>query len=347
MWPINPEFRWEPQRSHRATCRVEVWSAGKLIEDDAEILDGSVTEKRVTGLRASLSLSVPPSEEWLGWFELPLLEIRTFAGISWKRSFFQCPLGVFPLMPPERKLPLSEISFSADDRWQIVAQNDLLYAWQGPAGKASQLAARLMREAGFDSVAIDVTQDVESPALMWDKSRHDLISGYLEPINAEAFVDRTGQAVIRDRATAVGRDLTDGDDGTVVSISSTQDWSGVYNAIGVTSSKTDVVLPPVIVSIKDPLHPAHYSRIGRRSLQYSSQLISNYGDAYNAGVAKLEKVSAPALSWTVSCVPDPTRMPGDLITVTTELGVVKAVVQEVTHPLGSGSQKIRLAAPLS
>lgn len=347
MWPINPEFRWEPGRSHRAISRVDVWSAGKLQASGMEILDGSVTEKRVTGVRASLSLSVPPTTEWLDLFDLPLLEIRPYAGISWGRSEFLCPMGVFPVMPPERKLPQSGISINADDRWQVIQQNDLLYYWPGPAAWASALAARLMTESGLSpDPAVNVTKDVQSPAIMWDKSRHDLIAGYLEPIGAEAYVDRTGQPVIQDRATTPGRNLTDGEGGTVVSISSTADWSKVYNAVGVTSSKNDVVLDPVVVSITDPLHPAHYSKIGRRSMRYSSQLISNFGDAYNAAVAQLEKVSAPALSWSVTCVPDPTRMPGDLITVTTDLGAVQAVVQEVSHPLGPGAQTIKLGAAL-
>jgi hypothetical protein len=243
-------------------------------------------------------------------------------------------------------LPASSVSVSADDRWQKVTQNDLLYFWQAPAGTNTDLAKRLMFEAGLGETSVYVSRPVWSPALMWDKSRVDLIQGYLEPTGSEAFVDRTGLAVIRDRAPDVGRDLADGEDGTVVTVTSTQDWSKVVNAVAATSSKNDVVIEPQIALITDWDHPAHESRIGRRTFRYQSPLISTVGDAMQAARSQLEKLSAPALSWSVDCVPDPTRMPGDLLTVSTALGAVRATVQEVTHPLGSGAQKIKLGAAL-
>jgi hypothetical protein len=344
VWPIQPEFRWEPGRSHTSFTRVEVWSQGSLVESAAPIIDGTITERWVTGPRASLSLSVEPSPEWLEWLVLPDLELRPFAGISWGRSRFECPLGVFPTMPPARSLPASTVSVSADDRWQVVTQNDLEFFVQGPSGSNIELAARLMSEAGLGEVSVSVSRRVLSPALMWDKSRDELIKGYLEPTGAEAFVDRTGVAVIRDRTAVEGRDLTDGEDGTVVNITSTQDWSKVVNVVAAASSKNDVVVVPQSMSITNWGHPAHESKIGRRVLRYTSPLISSEDEARVAAQGQLDKLSAPALSWSVSCVPDPTRMPGDLITVTTGLGAVQATVQEVTHPLGGAAQSVKLGA---
>jgi hypothetical protein len=253
-------------------------------------------------------------------------------------------LGVFPIVEPTRSLPLNDLSVSADDRWQVVTQNDLEYVIQGPSGSNIELAARLMSDAGLGEVSVSVSRRVLSPALMWDKSRDQLIQGYLEPTGAEAFVDRTGAAVIRDRASVPGRDLTDGVDGTVVSITKTRDWSNVVNVVVASSTKNDVVVVPQSMSITNWGHPAHESKIGRRVTRYSSPLISTEDEARAAGQGQLDKLSAPALSWSVSCVPDPTRMPGDLITVTTGFGSVQATVQEVTHPLGDGAQSVKLGA---
>jgi hypothetical protein len=211
-----------------------------------------------------------------------------------------------------------------------------------------------MREAGLGEVSIQVPEGVDtvSPALMWDKTRHDLIVGYLDPIGCESFVDRTGQAIIQDRVTDPGLPLRDGDNATVVDVTSTKDWSAVINVVSAASTNTNVVLDPVIVSISDPEHPAHWSKFGAtpeagaRVLRYTSQLIENYGDAFNAATAQLAKLSAPALSWTVTCIDDPTRMPGDLVTVTTDLGAIQATVEQVAHPLGAGEQKVTLGAVL-
>lgn len=60
MWPVLPDFRWDPGRSHTAFARIEVWSRNQLVESDAPFIGGTVTERWVTGPRASLSLSVEP-----------------------------------------------------------------------------------------------------------------------------------------------------------------------------------------------------------------------------------------------------------------------------------------------
>jgi hypothetical protein len=347
MWPTPIDVGWDgPVWSHKAITLVEVWSAGVLVGTSDDIIDGDVTEKRATGVRGSLSLTVEANRQWLSWFKLPLLELRVFAGFSFGRTEFLCPLGVFPVSPPSLAVPQKTVSVTADDRWQIVGQNDLLYYWQGPAGKSTELAARLMRESGLDNeIVVTATKDTGAPALMWDKNRHDLIVGYLDPIGAEAFVDRTGQAVIQDRESSPGRDLSDGEGGTVIAASSTLDWSKAINAVGVVSTKTDVDLAPYVLTITDPFHPAHRSRIGDRSTRISSNTISNFGDQVNAATAALAKGSAPALSWTVECVPDPTRMPGDLVTLTVAgLDTVTGTVESVSHPLGKGTQKITLGA---
>lgn len=345
MWPISPELRWEPGRSHRGTSRVEVWSHGELIENDAQIVDGAVTEKWITGSRNSLSLSVPPTTEWETWLALPAVELKVFSGMSWGRSEYLCPMGVFPIFPGSRSLPAKAISINADDRWTWIKEAAMLYDWQGPAGWASVLAERLIREAGFSDVSTFVTRDVISSELMWDKARHDLIVDYLAPIGADAFVDREGLATIRTRGTQPGLDLSDGEGGTVVSISSTEDWSGVVNVVSVTSTKSGVNIEPAIVAITDVSHPAHRSNLGREiRVHLTSNLVENYGDGFNMATDELGRRAAPALSWQIECVPDATRMPGDLLNVSTDLGVIRGAVQEVTHPLMGGNQRIILGA---
>ncbi len=347
MWPVPPSLTWDPSRSHSASTRLEVWSGGEQLSKDAEIITGSVTERWVTGPRSSLTLSVPPTSEWLGWFESPLIELRPFSVISLGTEQFECPMGRFRAAPPALSLPTGAVSITADDQWQVVVQNDLIWITEGPAGNATALAAQIITDSGVaDDVLITTTRVAWAPPLMWDKPRSELVATYLDPIGAEAFVDRLGQVIIRDRLSSPGSDLTDGDSGTVVSITTTPDWSKVVNVVGATSSKNDVVIPVQVAEIGDWGHPAHRTKIGRRTYRYTSQLITTIEEAQTAAWSQLAKLSAPALSWSAQCVPDPTRMPGDELTVTTGLGSVRAVVQEVTHPLGGGAQKVTLGAAL-
>lgn len=344
--PLN--VRWEPGRSHSGAARVDVLSAGQVVAEDVEFIDGSVTETLALGVRAKLALSVEPSRLWLRWFSLPLLELRVWSGLSWGRTEQLLPLGVFPVDPPAQSLPLGEVSISADDRWSYIMRNDLLFDWPGPSDWNTALAARLMVEGGLDEPTITVDRDLISPGVMWEGKRHDLIKNYLLPIGADAYVDRMGLPWIETRRYTDAGSLTDGEDGTVVKVSSTVDLSGVYNAVGAASSKSGVVIdPPAFVAITDVNHPAHPSKIGLRQTRVTSQSIDNYGDAINFARSELERQSSPALGWTVECVPDATRMPGDRVTVTTGLGAVQAVVREVTHPLAGGStQRLSLGATL-
>lgn len=333
MWTVPEWTKWDLSESHQGRCQVDVYSAGEPQAEDVEIVDGTITEKLALGQRSTLSLDVEPSAQWVKWFALPKLELKVWSGISWGRSEYLIPMGVFVVDPPGRTLPASLVTLSGNDRWQLIAQNDLLYKWPGPAGWATQLAARLMAEGGLPDAVIDVSRDLESPGIMWDGKRHDLIRDYLLPIGADAYVDREGRPVIRTRKESPGRDLTHGSAGTLIKISSEVSLSGVYNAVGAASTKTDITLDPAFVMITDPAHPAHESRIGRRQTLVTSNMIENWGDAYNFARSELARLSSPALAWSAECVPDPTRMPGDRSKVTSELGPISAIVQQVTHPL--------------
>jgi hypothetical protein len=93
----------------------------------------------------------------------------------------------------------------------------------------------------------------------------------------------------------------------------------------------------------DTLNPAHRSKIRKRSLRYSSALIFTREQAFEVAASLLSQKSVSA-GWNVTCIPDPSRMPGDICQVVTGLGSFLGVVEEVTHPLGDGPQTVKLSA---
>lgn len=331
--------------AHSGACRVELWSGSTQLTRAAPILNGGVTEKRVTGIRRTLRLSVDPSTEWAEWLTKPRLEVVPYAGYNYGNSIGEVPMGVFPLDPPGRSLPTKDISITADDRWSRVQNAGFLYAIQSYPGFIRDVIARLIDEVqiGVPTVVTASNSVTQVPPLVWDRSRHDTIVSLLEPIGGEAFFDRYGTPVVRDLTSVPGRPLTDA---TVVTINTSPNWDAVKNEVAVSSSKQGVSFFPAISYIADPNHPAHLWKMGRRSMSYSSPLIDTYAQAQIAAEALLEKHSAPALSWSVSCVPDYSRDAGDRITVSTDLGIVQAVIQEITHPLGPGEQTMVLGAAL-
>lgn len=358
MWELSRPF--DPSKSHEAVSKLQIFSMGEQVAETQDFIDGHITEKWVTGIRATMSLEVEPSRRWLNWLDLPGLEILPFAGLKWGRTTEWIPMGVFPVLGGSRKLPINSLTIDAEDHYQRVRDAEFLYPTMSYVNFVGNVAGRLMQEvASVDQHRIHpVTKepvytprvitrnDVPCPPVLWDKDRHQAIVDLVESIGAEAFFDRYGQPTVKDRNPVFGRYLYDGPGGSLISIDTTVDWSNVVNSISVVSGQNDyTVTPPVVVTITDPAHPAHYSKIGNRFLRWSSKYIVNEQQALKAGQVKLAKMSQPSQNWSITCVPDPTREPGDFIAITAQdLGVVWGAVLEVTHPLGDGAQSIKLGA---
>jgi hypothetical protein len=355
MWDVPA--RWDPSRSHDAISRVDIYSRREFVASTDAIADGMVTEKRASGVRATLDLTLDPTPEWLEWLALPNVELAPYAGMSWGTTEHLCPLGVFPVAPPELSVPVKQVSISAQDRWSLIDRDDFTYVqssyayvWMPDEEHVATvpISRAVVQMINQTNLGADVdnraTNLANLPDMLLDKSRHQTILDFVESIGAEVFVDRLGQPVIQDRANQAGRDLTDGDNGTIISATAKEDLAGVVNRIGVSTSNRDAVFFPVFVAITDPEHPAHEDRIWKRSLRYSSPLLTSADQALTAGRAMLEEKSTKARSWTVTCVPDPSRMPGDIVTVTCDLGTITGVVNEVRHPLGDGEQTVVVGA---
>lgn len=356
MWPSSD--RWDLGRSHTPTARVELWHRSERLVESVPFVDGVVTEKWVTGIRATLSLTVDPSSQWLAWLALPDLELVPFAGVSWGRTSEEVPLGVFPVLFPGVPAPVKTITLSCRDHWQYVDKAKFLYPTMSYPGLIRDVAARLVSELGIGAGRIHpVTKEpVREPlitasstagatSVLWQGSRTDAVSDLVDAISAECFINRFGQPEVRDRLSQTGTDLVDGVGGTIATVDPQIDWSQVINVISVTSSKNDVTFDPAIAMITDPEHPAAINNIGPSFDTYSSPLILDRDQAMATATTMLAKRSAPARSWTVSCIPDPRRMPADEFDLTTSVhGTNRVVVQEVTHPLVGGMQQVKVGA---
>lgn len=343
--------RWNPAASGRDARRVAVYSRGQLITADAPgVQGGEVTEKWATGYRSSLSLTVDPSPEWLSWFKLPGLEIRPYSGMSWGSTEHLMPLGVFTVLPPAQSLPKVAVSVQADDRWAAVDFGDFGFPVPTIPGRIRDVIARLVADVQApwaDPITITSTSGaVLAAGGLWDKSRMETIGTLASSIGAEVFYGRDGGLIVQDRATSDGAPLVDGDGGTVLTVVKNPDSGQVYNAVAVSGSNNDTPFDPVVVAITDINHPAHRSNLGfERVLKFSSPLLASRDQAITAGQSLLEKHTAPALTWTVTCIPDASRKAGDLIPFTTEeWGTVQVTVQEIHYPLGDGAQSLTLAA---
>jgi hypothetical protein len=231
------------------------------------------------------------------------------------------------------------VTFQGGDWWSWLAAAEFKPAQPAHGGRIRDVARRVVIEGGLAEPLVSLSSEAVMPTgLMWDKSFHLAIADGLAVVDGEGFVNRDGVPILQDRATVYGRALTDGDGGTVLQATSTEDWADVKNAIVVTSSNTDVKFDPVFLEITDPTHPAHRSKVGaRRTFEFSSPLFTARDQAVAAAPSMLARRAGPALSWQLSCLSDPSVDAGDIVPVSTGLGNVTARVRKVVHDLASGA----------
>lgn len=332
--------------AHRVTSRVEVWSEGQMLSESASFEDGSVSNDWVVaGISRHLNLLVEPSRDWLRWFDYPNLEVRPFRGVRYSASAsVECPMGVFPVLPPEMARPMSPIKITADDYYQRVTTADLWFPVMSPDGRVVDTVAGLLTGAGLREPRVLTTSQQRTPPTLLDKTRHDSVLMFSKSAALETVVDRQGVPVVQD-ARVLGSPsftLLTGGGGAAVGLVVQPDWSRVFNMVVVTSSAQGVEFTPQLAAITDPDHPAHPKRIGSRVKKYSSPLLTTAEAAEAAAVSILARVSAAARSYTYAAFPNPAIDAGDSVLGATMTGTEVSQILNVTTPLTAkgGAQQV-------
>jgi hypothetical protein len=334
MW----QTEWSSDRFDRALAgsgrdvtKLQLWGQQGLITADAPFSTCTVKEKWGTGIRMSLSLTVEPSRQWLTWLEQPLTA-QVYRGIEAGTHSEMFPWGAFELDSPKRSVPVSLLEFTSDDRWTWVIRDDFATNKAAYVGKLKDSAYALMAEVNLWPEVTATSEAIQPPAI-WEKSRSETLAEMMAAMGADAYVSRIGRGVIEDHYPEVTDSvLRDGSGGTVVTAVVEPDLGSLYNVVYVTSSAQDVWFEPQQVQVTNPSHPAHPNKIGRRVRRFASPLLFNADQAQQAGVTLLSKESQLARRYTITCIPDPRREVGDLITVQTDLGTEPCVIEEINLP---------------
>ena len=330
--------------SHRSTARVAMYAAGELLTASAPILNGEVRYDWGTGIRASLTLTVPPIPRWLDWFRLFPLTAVVYRGLDYGQTSVEVPMGVFPLLPPDRESPTAPLTITANDRWQWVLDDRLVSPSRQPARpKTKDFIAELLAEVDLTPV-VTATSPARLAPQVWDQDRSDIIADLCTAIDAEAYVDRQGVARVRDfDPVSTGSVIRDGAGGTIVTIREAAQWDEVRNRVHAWSTNADSLGVRALASIIEPTHPLHESKIGRKVEVYESPQLWDQLQAYRAARNVLRKKAKLGRVYTISCVPDPRRDPGDRFTLQSPLGTESCVIQSVSTPLEAGVQTITTA----
>lgn len=330
--------RWAPAlaASHRADCRVQVWRDGVLLAT-VRPLSGSVTDDWVTGTRRSMTATFDPSLESLITSGVTLIPQR---GINYGHGVPELlNLGVFPVTGNSTGI-LSDrtVQVTCQDGWQWVTGSTFLRPKSSnPAITVPVQMGRLITDtAMWPTVDVQSTASMKTPSLVWDSDRSQAIADLATLIGAEAYINRSGVPVVRQRKAIAAPVLTVGG-ARLLDLTAEVSTAGIYNVVVASTTSTDpsIAFDPVIVRIIDRTHPAFPSpgRMIARPFQLTGPFRSAT-EARSAAVAKLDKLSAPARQVTIDCIPDASLDASDTIAFRWPSGVVEtAQIQSITHPL--------------
>lgn len=353
MWDGSWDPDWDYDRfqriiagPHEATRRIEVWSDTECLTDSAPILDGEVIHDLVAaGVTRTLSLTAAPSRAWLRWLDYGSLWIRVYRGVKNRGRVMECPLGTFPLDPPEMTIPRSAIRLDAQDYSSYIDGADFTdKPVPQPAGRVVDAIAWLITGAGLPAPLITATSTGRSGEVLLDGTRAEAVADGAQATSTEVYADRMGDMRIADArvlgpATSV---LRTGTGGMVKSVAIKPDMSKVINLVSVKSSAQGVEFPAQTAQITWTGHPAHPYRLGSPSrpkykvLNWSSPLIDSPEAAVKAAQTLLARRSGAAVTRVYLAFPDPTKDAGDSSLGDTESGPIVQQIGQVTHPLVAG-----------
>ncbi len=327
MWPVTTRWAQALTASHRRATRVEVWRAGVYV-DTIDVAAGTVNVRARNRIRRTIDLTVPerlwPSES-SDTLSPTAAELRVYCGVGYGAAADELvPVFRGRVESVNRAYLSGRLTVTGSDRMADVNADAFETPRAGPTGtRVTDVIRSLLIETLPDvSVTNLTTSDATVPSgLLWDRDRGTAIDDLAKSIGAEVVALPDGNFEIRPVPT-INADpawtVTDGVGGTVVADVQEQSRDGAYNVVVVLAERADGQEPlRVVVRDDNPDSPTYYDGpFGRRVRLYSSPLITDAGQAAQAGKAILARSLGITRQRRVTVVPNPALDAGDVLWVT-------------------------------
>lgn len=333
--------QWAPalRASHslKGAVFVEVWSGRSKI-GTAQPLDGQVTADWVTGVRRSLDCSFDPT--WETTIKANMI-LRPFRGIFYGYGQPEVlPLGRFLVdtddvgIQPDRTVSVS----GAHDLWEYVVRSRFPQPQASTPGiRVTEQIRRLVLGTGMWSPAeimVTATSSAVVPPLVWEEDRHQAIADLCEMAACEAFCDRLGRVVIRNRpgkgAAVATLDLP-------IDMQATVSTADVCNQVVASSTVTDPAFrpDPVTVRITDRTRPDRYiAGVTPLVTKRIEGAWTSAGEMRSAALTALDKAAAAARTVTVTAIPNAALDEADTVILPWPGGASEALqLQQIRLPL--------------
>lgn len=344
MLTTSAAYRLALPNSHKRVSRFTVRTpGGDLLVQDVPIGGGSVTAQLSS--RVTRTAVFTASAEWMP--VLPADPLSPAHAIVRIDSGIEYPSGEQELFPvftgrvyQAAMSGNGQVSFRADDLAAEVLAADFESPVNSQRGSScvSEIQ-RLITQAYPDAVygTSDVA-DATVPALTWDDDRGKACDDLASVAGGRWYALGNGAFVVRRYnydTTTPQLTMTDGTDGLLSDAQITVSADGAYNSIVVTSERPDGG-DPVVVAEKNinPNSPYVYGGdFGRRVSKIRAESALSVSEAQLLARSQLAAAGALTRQWSVSCVPDGSLEPGDVLRYDWRGIQDTQVVDSVTYPL--------------
>lgn len=343
--------------------RASAWLGDQLLADDIPISGGTETRDRSLAVPERITLTVPRRDRGVSWEPIrptdPLAaygqQLHVDYGIHVGGTDFEwIRRGTFPIT--SSSVGDDEVNVTCEGLLTLVNEARLSAPFQ-PSGTLSSTARALVEPALTVQVDASLTDRAVPVGMQWDEDRLGALQEVLTAWPAAARVTEDGllliEPVLDASPGAPVLDLTDGVGGTVVRWSGSTTRDGAYNCVvcqGEDSAGNQVTgvaydndqTSPYWVG--GPYNPLPVP------LFFASSLMTTIAQCRAAAATRLTTLRRTASrTLTVTCLPHPGVVPGDVVSVTSaEFGLANALASVETQSLpyepGQMTMTVRILA---
>ncbi|WP_327378018.1 DUF5047 domain-containing protein [Streptomyces sp. NBC_01216] len=342
------------QRSHTMHIRAEAWLGGRLLADSIPIADGTETRDRSLAVPERITLTVPRTDRGTRWDPIepdaPLAaygqQLRIDYGVDTGGHTEWINRGWF--LVSEAETDEETVTVTALGLLALIDEAKFTAPFQPASGDTLASTVRALVEPALTVLVDSSLTDRAVPlGMQWDDDRIAALHEVLGAWPADARVTEDGYLQIEpltDTGTPL-LDLTDGVGGTVVHWQGTASRDGAYNAVvaaGEDAAGNQVQGVAYDQTTGSPLrYGGPFSPLPVPYHMYSPLLrtISQCRTAAATTLTRLRRTASRRL--TITCVPHPGLMTGDVVTVT-GAGLVSqpCVIESLSLPYSPGAMTL-------
>jgi Domain of unknown function (DUF5047)/Putative phage tail protein len=346
--PVTSLYRFAQRASHRREHTFTVRTPdGELLAQDVPI-GGGLVRAALTS-RVTRVADFTASDEWFPAVpDDPLSPFHAIVQIEAGLGYPDGSREVFPVFTGRvyeaRRGADGGVSFRADDLAADVIAADFEAPVNAQPGASTVAEIERLVTDGYEWAEFgdhDV-DDARVPVLTWDSDRGKALDDLASAVEGRWYALGNGDFVVRRYAYTDATPvitLEDGPAGTLSTAETTITADGAYNSIVVLVERADSTEPFRIVERNENLLSAarYGGRFGKRVRVVRAQTVPTYAEAQRVARAQLAASSSLLRQWDLTCVPDMSLEPGDVVGLEWRGVRDVGVIDSLAYPLDVGT----------